>query len=519
MSNAKLTLSEESKSKPPDEVFELLEQIGKGSYATVFKGVKRETGETCAIKKVSVQNGSYDIYNEINIMTQCRCENIVQFYCNYFHNSEMWIVMEYFGGGSISDIMKKVKRTLNEKEIASVLKDTLEALNYLHYNQLIIHRDVKAGNILLNDEGQAKLADFGVAVRVKEGIKVKSMIGTPLWWAPEVAQNKEYDHLVDIWSLGVTAIEIAQGKPPHNDLHTNDKDIDKIINAIIDSPAPSLKNFNEWSHSFNDFISHCLTKNPEMRYNSSDLLKHNFISNAPNPCILKSIIEDAKRERQKAAMMRSLDSVNRLEYKPNLRETSTSQHVRRDIDPAIMLQNQLKDKDPRLQQHQEALSSCTFDRISDKIVQNRMTSDKIDRLMSSNFAIYSNVSQSTQPINRSMPQDMNVSSQTSLFSLPTIRELDNSRDQSSLMVDHYKRSCQIYDENSDREPKYQNYRDLSESSTYNEKGSNLKTLSLDELNRRLNNLDFRYLQECEKLKNRFKIKIEPILKTQNKKGL
>uniref|UniRef100_A0A915IPG8 non-specific serine/threonine protein kinase n=1 Tax=Romanomermis culicivorax TaxID=13658 RepID=A0A915IPG8_ROMCU len=155
-------LDQETLNKQPEEVFSIISKLGEGSYGSVFKALHKQSGHLLAIKQVPVDTDLQEIIKEISIMQQCDSPFVVKYYGSYFKNSDLWIVMEYCGAGSVSDIMRLRKKTMKEIEIAVVLRDTLLGLQYLH-NRRKIHRDVKAGNILLNTEGHAKLADFGVA--------------------------------------------------------------------------------------------------------------------------------------------------------------------------------------------------------------------------------------------------------------------------------------------------------------------------------------------------------------------
>ena len=242
--------------------------------------------------------------------------------------------MEYCGAGSVLDIMKlrgmamsqrgtaergEVK-TLNEDEIATILCDTLKGLEYLHVRKKI-HRDIKAGNILLNSEGHAKLADFGVAgqltvctlqhitrsLNIMNGsawqitiyfiqdtmAKRNTVIGTPFWMAPEVIQEIGYDCVADIWSLGITALEMAEGKAPYGDIHPM-----RAIFMIPSKPPPSFNQPDKWSSEFIEFVSRCLVKNPEERATASELLQHDFIKNAKSPDILAEMIAEAQQIRE-----------------------------------------------------------------------------------------------------------------------------------------------------------------------------------------------------------------------------
>uniref|UniRef100_A0A674C2T8 non-specific serine/threonine protein kinase n=1 Tax=Salmo trutta TaxID=8032 RepID=A0A674C2T8_SALTR len=261
-------LSEDSLTKQPEEVFDVLEKLGEGSYGSVFKANYKETGEIVAIKQVPVESDLQEIIKEISIMQQCNSPHVVRYYGSYFKNSDLWIVMEYCAAGSVSDIIRLRNKTLTEDEIATIVQSTLKGLEYLHFMRKI-HRDIKAGNILLNAEGQAKLADFGVAGQLTDTMaKRNTVIGTPFWMAPEVIQEIGYNCVADIWSLGITAIEMAEGKPPYADIHPM-----RAIFMIPTNPPPTFRNPDLWSELFQEFVSQCLVKNPENRATATQLLQ------------------------------------------------------------------------------------------------------------------------------------------------------------------------------------------------------------------------------------------------------
>ncbi|XP_017489735.1 PREDICTED: serine/threonine-protein kinase 3/4-like [Rhagoletis zephyria] len=286
-------LSEQQLTRQPEEVFDILCKLGEGSYGSVFKALHKESGQILAIKQVPVESDLGEIIKEISIMQQCDSQYVVRYFGSYFKGSDLWIVMEYCGGGSVSDIMRLRKKTLTEDEISTILKDTLMGLEYLHERRKI-HRDIKAGNILLNNEGHAKLADFGVAGQLTDTMaKRNTVIGTPFWMAPEVIQEIGYDCLADIWSLGITALEMAEGKPPYGDIHPM-----RAIFMIPTKPPPSFREPDRWSPEFIDFVQKCLVKNPEQRATSTDLLQHDFIKRGPTVSILQKIIQEAKEIQQ-----------------------------------------------------------------------------------------------------------------------------------------------------------------------------------------------------------------------------
>ncbi|KAG4076890.1 hypothetical protein HA402_015877 [Bradysia odoriphaga] len=283
-------LSEESLARPPEEVFDIICKLGEGSYGSVYKALHKESGVVVAIKLVPVESDLHEIIKEISIMQQCDSPYVVRYYGSYFKQCDLWICMEYCGAGSVSDIMRLRKKTLSEEEIATILSDTLKGLEYLHLRRKI-HRDIKAGNILLNSEGHAKLADFGVAGQLTDTMaKRNTVIGTPFWMAPEVIEEVGYDCVADIWSLGITALEMAEGKPPYGDIHPM-----RAIFMIPQKPPPSFRDPDRWTTEFIDFVSLCLVKNPEERATATDLLQHVFIKDqsAKTRSILNDMIAEA----------------------------------------------------------------------------------------------------------------------------------------------------------------------------------------------------------------------------------
>lgn len=298
-------LTEENLAQNMDNVLEIVCKIGKGSYGCVYKAKHRETGQFLAIKQVPVESDLPEIVKEISIMKQCDSPYIVKYFGSYLKEGDLWIVMEYCGAGSVSDIMKLRGKTLNEQEIAVILRYTLKGLEYLHLCSKI-HRDIKAGNILLTTDGRAKLADFGVAGQLTDTMaKRNTMIGTPFWMAPEVIQEIGHGVLADIWSLGITTIEIAEGKPPYSDIHPM-----RAIFMIPSRPPPTFKDVTRWSPALNDFVSKCLVKNPDARATATELLNHEFIRNAKDLSVLQQMIDEVREIQQTSQFVQQTNATS-----------------------------------------------------------------------------------------------------------------------------------------------------------------------------------------------------------------
>lgn len=297
-SNLKM-LSEESLTRQPEEVFDILCKLGEGSYGSVYKALHKESGNVVAIKQVPLDTDLHEIIKEISIMQQCDSPYVVKYYGSYFKNTDLWIIMEFCGAGSVSDIIRLRKKTLTECEIATILSDALKGLEYLHSNRKI-HRDIKAGNILLNTDGHAKLADFGVAGQLTETIsKRNTVIGSPFWMAPEIILEIGYDCVADIWSIGITALEMAEGKPPYADIHPM-----RAVFMIPTKPPPSFRDPDRWSAEFIDFVSVCLVKNPCDRASATDLIQHIFLQKSKGPTALTQMIAEACELRRNQKLTR-----------------------------------------------------------------------------------------------------------------------------------------------------------------------------------------------------------------------
>jgi len=275
----------------PNELFEELEKIAEGSAGEVFKAVHKKTQEKVAIKIISLTGSGEvrisDIRNEIKMMKLCHHENVVKHFGTYLKSDKLWVVMEYMDGGALTEVISICQ--ISEAQIACICKEVLIALEAIHAGNRL-HRDIKSDNILITTTGKIKLADFGFSAELCESThKRNSVVGTPYWMAPELIKGLDYDTGVDIWSLGIAAIEMADGDPPYLDFPPL-----RALFLIATQGSPSLKDPGQWSSTFLNFLSKCLEVDSHKRATASELLSHPFLEIACPKETLSPFIIKAK---------------------------------------------------------------------------------------------------------------------------------------------------------------------------------------------------------------------------------
>uniref|UniRef100_A0A8C1AIQ9 non-specific serine/threonine protein kinase n=1 Tax=Cyprinus carpio carpio TaxID=630221 RepID=A0A8C1AIQ9_CYPCA len=276
----------------PEEVWEIVGELGDGAFGKVYKAQNKQTGILAAAKVIDTKTEEEleDYMVEIEILASCDHQYIVKLLDAFYYESKLWPFC------MCMCVSAELERPLTEPQIRVVCKQTLEALTYLHENKTI-HRDLKAGNILLTSDGDVKLADFGVSAKNTKTLQRRdSFIGTPYWMAPEVvmcetSKDRPYDYKADIWSLGVTLIELAQIEPPNHEMNPM-----RVLLKIAKSEPPTLAIPSRWSSEFSDFLRKALDKNVDNRWNALQLLQHPFVSNVMDNKPLRELIAEAKAE-------------------------------------------------------------------------------------------------------------------------------------------------------------------------------------------------------------------------------
>ncbi|KAK9541445.1 hypothetical protein VZT92_001487 [Zoarces viviparus] len=282
----------------PEEIWDIIGELGDGAFGKVYKAQNKQNGTLAAAKVIDTKTEDEleDYMVEIEILASCDHHHIVKLLDAFYFEGKLWILIEFCAGGAVDAIMLELERPLTEPQIRVVCRQTLEALSYLHENK-VIHRDLKAGNILLSLDGEVKLADFGVSAKnTKTFQRRDSFIGTPYWMAPEVvmcetSKDRPYDYKADIWSLGVTLIEVAQIEPPNHEMNPM-----RVLLKIAKAEPPTLMHPSRWSPEFNDFLRRALDKNVDNRWGTLQLLQHPFVTSVTDSRPLRELIAEATAE-------------------------------------------------------------------------------------------------------------------------------------------------------------------------------------------------------------------------------
>lgn len=282
----------------PESTWTLVGELGDGSFSRVYKAEHKPSGRLAAAKICELKNEDelQDLNVEIDILSACRHPNIVELIEAYYYESRLWMLIEFCEGGAVDSIMNELEKPLTEPQIRYICHELCKGLSFLHHNK-VIHRDLKAGNVLLTLAGDVKIADFGVSAKNKHTLQKRdSFIGTPYWMAPETIQcetvrDNPYDYKADIWSLGITLIEFAQRDPPHHDMSPV-----RVLLKIQKGDPPKLDFPSRWSKEFSDFLAICLQKDPTKRPTADQLLEHPFINQATDVKPVRDLILEFKAD-------------------------------------------------------------------------------------------------------------------------------------------------------------------------------------------------------------------------------
>ncbi|KAK7109442.1 serine/threonine-protein kinase 10-like isoform X2 [Littorina saxatilis] len=284
----------------PLTFWDIIGELGDGAFGVVKKAQNKETGALAALKQVDItsEEDLEDFAVEIDILADCVHPNVVGLIEAFFFDGKLWMFIEFCGGGALDSIMVDLEKPLTESQIQYVCHEMLKALDFLHRHH-VIHRDIKAGNVLVTIEGDVKLADFGVSAKnTHTSQRRDTFIGTPYWMAPEVIlcetlKDTPYDYKADIWSLGITMIEFGQIEPPNKEMHPM-----RVLIKIQKADPPMLEQPKKWTNHFKDFVGKCLVKDPTKRPTAAELLEHPFMKhkNARDKTAICDLIMESKAE-------------------------------------------------------------------------------------------------------------------------------------------------------------------------------------------------------------------------------
>lgn len=285
----------------PTTLYPDMRKIGEGAAGEVFLATDSQTGRRVAVKKMALNAQNLKLLStEIQIMKTSKHPNIIEYIDSYIVDKKLWVVMEFMGAGCLTEVLDQFDAGVHmtEPQIAFVCKANLRGLAYVH-SMHRIHRDIKSDNILLGSDGSCKIADFGYAAQLTQEKNVrKTIVGTPYWMAPELIRGQDYDQKVDIWSLGIMVMEMAEGDPPYMDFPPL-----RALFLITTKGIPGLKNPERWTPEFKDFVAQCLEKDAENRPTADQLLMHPFIMRSADlpESNLIPIINAARKAKQDAA--------------------------------------------------------------------------------------------------------------------------------------------------------------------------------------------------------------------------
>ncbi|XP_066139058.1 serine/threonine-protein kinase 10 isoform X2 [Euwallacea fornicatus] len=313
----------------PEEYWDMIGELGDGAYGKVYKAQHRHNGQLAAAKmcRLDGEDDMQDFMIEIDILTEIKHPNIVELLEAFQKEQQLWLLIEYCDGGALDSIMTELEKPLTEPQIAYVCQSMCQGLQFLHKSH-VIHRDLKAGNVLLTMAGGVKIADFGVSAKNKSTLqKHDTFIGTPYWMAPEVVlcetfRDNPYDFKVDIWSMGITLIEFAQTEPPNHEMSPM-----RVLLKIQKSDPPRLEQPSKWSKDFNDFLLKSLIKDPQKRPTCDELLKHPFINRDLDSKPIIDLLLEYKAEVVEEELTDDDPEDNRASQVPlDIEEDATSVH-------------------------------------------------------------------------------------------------------------------------------------------------------------------------------------------------